>query len=101
MMLSKNGNGVLKIQLTKSADADLKQAHDFIARDNVPAAEKTIFYILGAIDYLPKHPNIGRTGRVPHTRELVVSRTPFIIIYKIHSSTIFVLRILHAARKWP
>lgn len=91
----------MKIELTKPAVSDLNQAEMFIKKDNIKAASRIIRRIFEAIDYLPEFPAIGRPGRVPNTRELVVSGTPFLIIYQVRQQTIFVLRILHAARKWP
>ena len=44
---------------------------------------------------------MGRPGRVPNTRELIISSSPFIAVYQIRRQDIFILRILHAARKWP
>jgi toxin ParE1/3/4 len=46
-------------------------------------------------------PNIGRPGRVPGTRELVVSGTPFVTVYRVESNVLWVLRVLHGARRWP
>ena len=50
---------------------------------------------------LVMHPEIGRPGRVPGTRELVVPRTPFIIPYRVKDNAVQILRVYHAARKWP
>jgi toxin ParE1/3/4 len=44
---------------------------------------------------------MGRPGRVPGTRELVIPNTPFIVPYRVVGNTIQVLRILHGARPWP
>ncbi|PIW88418.1 MAG: type II toxin-antitoxin system mRNA interferase toxin, RelE/StbE family, partial [Nitrospirae bacterium CG_4_8_14_3_um_filter_44_28] len=41
------------------------------------------------------------TGRVEGTRELVISGLPYIIPYRVKNNTIEILRVLHAARKWP
>jgi toxin ParE1/3/4 len=46
-------------------------------------------------------PAIGRPGRVPGTRELVVPRTPFIVPYRLQRNTLQILRIFHGARRWP
>lgn len=54
-----------------------------------------------AVDHLADHPAIGRVGRVPGTRELIVAGTPFIIPYRVKNRTIEVLRVLHAAQRWP
>jgi len=45
-------------------------------------------------------PEIGRIGSVENTRELVVSGTPFILVYQLRKQ-IVVHRILHSSRKWP
>lgn len=57
--------------------------------------------IMALVDQLPLIPNLGRSGRVKGTRELVVSGTPFIVPYRIAADGIEVLRVYHAARRWP
>jgi addiction module RelE/StbE family toxin len=91
----------LKIHLTKPAVNDLHAIEDYISHDNPLAAENIINRILEAIEYLEKYPGRGRTGRVPNTRELVVSGTPFIVVYQVRLQIIYILRVLHTARKWP
>jgi toxin ParE1/3/4 len=46
-------------------------------------------------------PQSGRPGRVPGTRELVIQRTPFIAAYTLSSDTVYILRVLHGAQRWP
>jgi toxin ParE1/3/4 len=46
-------------------------------------------------------PHMGRPGRVPGTRELVVSDLPYVIPYRVRGHTIQILRVFHTARKWP
>lgn len=53
------------------------------------------------IDILQQHPQMGRPGRKQGTRELVISRTPFIVVYRIKAKRIELLRLLHGAQKWP
>jgi toxin ParE1/3/4 len=91
----------LTIRLTKPAINDLREVEAYICQDNPSAAVNTVNRILEAIEYLEKFPGMGRAGRVPDTRELVISSTPFIAIYQVRMQVIFILRILHAARKWP
>jgi toxin ParE1/3/4 len=40
-------------------------------------------------------------GRVPGTRELVISNTPFIAAYTIQRDRIVILAIYHGAQAWP
>lgn len=91
----------MKIRITKPAVDDLQEVEKYIRQDNPSAAARTVLRVLEAIEYLATFPTIGRTGRVSETRELVVSGTPFIVMYQLRRSTIFILRVLHAARKWP
>ncbi len=53
------------------------------------------------VESLLKFPFRGRPGRVPDTRELVVSGTPFVIPYTVEGDRIAVLAVLHGARRWP
>lgn len=54
-------------------------------------------------DMLADHPEIGRVGRRRGTRELVINRTLFILIYRVRprAKRVEVLRLLHGAQKWP
>ncbi|TWT00661.1 type II toxin-antitoxin system RelE/ParE family toxin [Reyranella sp. CPCC 100927] len=36
-----------------------------------------------------------------HTSQLVVSSTPFVIVYRIEGKVIIILRLLHGAQQWP
>ena len=100
-MLKNIGESSVKIKVTQKAWDDISSIEEYISKDNVSAAQATIQKTLDSSKNLVEFPNMGRTGRVPMTRELVVSGTPFIIIYTVRQNTIFILRILHAARKWP
>jgi plasmid stabilization system protein ParE len=57
--------------------------------------------IHAAVGRLADHPAIARPGRVAGTRELVVIGTPYIVIYRIEATAIVILRVLHAAQRWP
>lgn len=42
---------------------------------------------------LKDNPQAGRPGALPGTRELVIARTPFLILYRIQADRIEILRI--------
>jgi toxin ParE1/3/4 len=54
--------------------------------------------ILKAVASLPAQPSVGRPGRVPGTRELVVAKTRYIVPYRIRGNTIEILRGFHTSR---
>jgi plasmid stabilization system protein ParE len=58
-------------------------------------------HIVASVQLLASFPMSGRTGRVPGTRELVISNTPFIAAYTIDHERIVILAIYHGAQKWP
>jgi len=74
---------------------------DYIAQDNPLAAVAQGDRIEDQVDQLLQHPQMGRPGRKQGTRELVISRTPFIVVYRIKGKRIELLRLLHGAQKWP
>lgn len=74
---------------------------DYIAQDNPLAAVTQDEEIGRQSSLLVEQPEMGRIGRVRGTRELVISQTPFIAIYRIKSERIEILRFLHGAQKWP
>ena len=73
----------------------------YIAERNTRAALAAANAIRSAIDQLAENPRLGRTGRVPGTRELVVARTSFVVIYVVHADTVRIIRVLHAVQRWP
>jgi toxin ParE1/3/4 len=81
---------------------DLGELRDWIASDNPKAAGDMFLRIVAEVAMLARHPEMGHPGRVPGTRELVISRTPFIVAYGvIGRDTVRVLAVRHAARRWP
>jgi toxin ParE1/3/4 len=73
----------------------------YIARDDMEAAMRIVERIASAVDQLARHPALGRPGRVPGTRELVISGTPYIVPYRVRGDVLEILRVFHGARKWP
>ena len=74
---------------------------DYIAQDNPLAAIGQDERIERQIDMLLQHPQMGRPGRKKGTRELVISRTPFVVVYRAKGPRIEIIRLLHGAQQWP
>jgi toxin ParE1/3/4 len=89
----------VKAVLTDPALADLDSLRFFIAGENPAAAKRESARIFNAIDRLAELPSMGRPGRVPATRELVVA--PYLVVYTVDGGRLVVLRIIHGARRWP
>ncbi|MDD5031055.1 MAG: type II toxin-antitoxin system RelE/ParE family toxin [Rhodoferax sp.] len=74
---------------------------DYIAQDNPLAAISQDEEIEHQVDILMQHPQMGRPGRKKGTRELVISRTPFVVVYRVKGTRIEVIRLLHSSQQWP
>jgi toxin ParE1/3/4 len=85
-----------------AALGDLAALQAFIAQHNPAAAQRVVLDIIESVEtLLPAHQHIGRPGRVSGTRELVVPRTEYIVPYQVRNGRIQILRVYHAARRWP
>lgn len=84
------------------ATQERSDAIDYIAEDNPSAALGQLDRIEEQTDMLLLQPKLGRVGRVKGTRELVISRTPFVVIYRLQGPQhIEILRVLHGSQEWP
>src|SRR5262245_53923020 len=90
------------MRLVRSATyrADLENITDYLARQNPTAALAMWDEIESQVERLRAHPHSGRSGRLKGTRELVVTGTPFVVIYTV-DTTINLIRVLHGAQRWP
>jgi len=73
----------------------------YVAERNSQAAIDMGDMIEAAVQRLADHPHIGRPGRVRGTRELVISGTPYVVVYRIERDAVAILRLLHGAQRWP
>ena len=74
---------------------------EYIARDSEASAAAVATRILGAVELLGIQPQMGRPGRLPRTRELLVSDTPYIIPYRVNQRQIELLAVFDGHRRWP
>ena len=91
----------MNIVWSPGAVEDLKSLRAYIAQHNPAADAETARAILKGVENLRRFPAMGRPGRVPHTRELVVSGTPFIIPYTVTERGIEIIAVLHGSQIWP
>ena len=52
-------------------------------------------------EQLLAQPLMGRVGKAAATREWVVTRSPYILIYRVMPEAVEVLRVMHGAQRWP
>lgn len=91
---------MLPILWRAEAQADLAAILDYIAERNPQAAFDLYGDIDLAVSQLPSHPYLYRHGRVPGTRELIV-RPNYLVVYRIGTTAIEIVSILHARQHYP
>ena len=91
----------MRVVWTAPALYELEAIGDYIAQDNPSASARIVTRVFDLVDALADHPESGRPGRIPGTRELVVTGTPFIVPYRIRENRIDILSVFHGARRWP
>jgi toxin ParE1/3/4 len=89
----------MTVRWTPTALRDLDALHSYISEDNASAALDSVETLLKGIEALIRNPEMGRTGRVAGSRELVIA--PYVIAYRCRKSVIEILGIIHGARRWP
>ena len=91
----------MKAVWTRAAIRDLTHMREYIARENPDVAREIALKIVNATERIIQFPEVGRAGRVNGTRELVVSGTQYLIVYRLKKNAIHFLRVLHGHQKWP
>lgn len=91
----------MEIEWLPEARRNLADQIDYIAERNPVAAVEVGDAVYVAVSRLADFPESAPRGRMPGTRELVVSGTPFIAVYRIVRGRVEILRLLHGAQMWP
>ncbi len=91
----------MRVTWHRRARQDLRHIRAQVAAEHPQAAQRIAQRILQAVELLAEQPRIGRVGRVPDTREFVITGTPYIVAYRVAEDTLIILRVLHGARRWP
>ncbi len=73
----------------------------YIAQDSPAVASRVGIRIMDAADGLARYPLQGRPGRITGTRELVIPRTSYLLVYRVRGQVVEVLALQHAAQQRP
>ena len=91
----------MRLKWLPTALRNLDSEASFVAADEPAAARLVVKRVLTAVGLLAEQPGLGRPGRVPGTRELLVPKTRYIVPYRVHGDTVEVLRVFHSSRRPP
>jgi toxin ParE1/3/4 len=92
----------MNIVWSPEAIQDLISLRAYVAEESPAGARRIVLHILHNVErLLPDNPHMGRPGRVPGTRELVIPHTPYVVPYRLRRDVVQILRVYHSARRWP
>jgi len=89
----------MKVVWTDEALRNLVSIRNYIAEASEMNASLVAARILDCIELLENHPEIGRPGEILDTRELVVPRTPFVVVYRVRDGGLRLLAVLHGSQR--
>lgn len=89
------------LEWSASAIDDREEIFLHISRDNVDAAIELDQLLAAKAKILANHPEAGRIGRVPDTRELVAHRHYLLVYDLLPPNRIRILNVVHTSQRWP
>jgi toxin ParE1/3/4 len=91
----------MRIRRTPAAADDLEAIADYLTKHFPSVTQTTIREIYETIATLRSLPQRGRIGREDGTRELVIARLPYIVVYRIKADAVEILHVYHGAQNRP
>jgi toxin ParE1/3/4 len=90
----------MEVRWSPEAADDLERIVVRVRRDRPQTARRIADTIYQRCADLQLFPNRGRQGRVAGARELVLAPLPFVVVYRIKTDAVEVVRIYHGAQNW-
>lgn len=87
-----------RLEWSRRAEDGLAAIHDFIAEDNPKAAEKVVRHLLDSAAKLVGFPLLGHEGKRTGTRELVLPKYHYSIIYRLTADKVRIVAVIHHKR---
>ena len=91
----------MKVRWSRPALIALRNIREYIAQDSPARAAGVVNRLRSAAMGLEQFPRRGRPGQMIGTRELVVARTPYVLVYRIEDEVVVIVRVRHGAQRWP
>lgn len=91
----------MEVQWTRRALRQIKRQARFIAFKNRRAAYEMEQRIRYSADGLADNPLMGREGRRIGTRELVVEKGRYVVVYRVRGQAVQVITVHDTRQQWP
>ena len=91
----------MRVRWLRSGLRSIEIAEAYIAADNPQAATRLVDTVRSRAELLADNPKLGRVGRIPGTREMILGGMSFLIVYRLTSDEVQILRLLHTSQEFP
>lgn len=91
----------MRLRWTLIADIELLKLVAYVYPCNGAAALRLYERTRNRVRQLEKLAYSGRPGRVSGTRELVIGKGPYIVVYTVEDDIVTIHHVLHTSRQWP
>jgi len=90
-----------RLEWSARSELDMLAIDQHIAAENPVAAQQVMDYLITQAELLTRFPSTGRIPRPGAPRELVFTRYPYNLIYRVTGAKIRILRVIHQSRQFP
>ena len=90
----------MKLIWSPRSECELASIVAYISEDNLDAALELDYHITNSAERLTDFPKLGKPGRIPGTRELIVHEH-YLLVYEIMNDELQILSVLHTSRQYP
>jgi toxin ParE1/3/4 len=88
----------MRLRYSDEARRQIQAIGDYIGNSDRAAADRIVARIRAGTRLLGSFPRLGRGGRVPGTREWVLTQLPYVIVYEVADDGIMILNVFHTAQ---
>lgn len=88
-----------RLEWSYRAALNVEGIRDYIERDNAKAAQNVLSEIRKSARHLLEFPFTGHEGKRAGTRELVLPKYPYTILYRLTAGKVRIVAVLHQALK--
>jgi len=86
--------------LSSVAEADMLAVWEFIAQDNLSAADRLIDRFTATFERIAQFPEAGERYQHPKGEFRIAVVSPYLIFYRVVGEEVDIVRVLHGARRW-
>jgi toxin ParE1/3/4 len=90
----------MKLVFDTRAISDIEDIYRWISSDSPSVAKAVVDRVFHSIERLSSFPQMGRAGSEPGTREWVVPRLPYIVVYELNdlADELVIIAVFHGAQ---